>query len=517
MPVLRKLNSFSRIQWRTVRHTLTALILVRSLFACQPHSQSVDHVTTSQTPATVHSVVLETVSPHSRVDFTDPLFSRQWYFSNTGQTSAQGKAGVPQADIRFSLVNRPTNTKDPVVIAVIDSGYDHQHPDLDREKIFINPGEQGFDSSGAAKETNGIDDDNNGYIDDISGWNFADANNTLSDALGHGTHTIGLLAAKSNNQLGISAHWSGIRVLPVQIFSGKRPSPDADKIARAIRYAVDMGAQVISASFGTPTPMKEMELALNYAKEHDVIVVSAVGNFRKNNDHEPSFPAGYQFSNQISVGALERRGLPAAFTNFGHSVDLLAPGEDILSLATNSEYVSRSGTSQACPLVSAAVALARAQFPDDSAELIKNRVLRAADERIGLQGFSATGRSLNVDNIILNRDGARLQRWDFSIWQSEPVLIESEHPYRSKSFTTQTIKAPAGTRHFRLHFRRFTTQSTDTLEVIDSSGHVVALFSGDLGEQWSPVLDGDGATLRFNSDEFVSDYGWLIDRIEYLR
>lgn len=450
------------------------------------------------------------------IDVLDPLFQKQWYFLNSGQISSSGLVGLPGADIQIESSNEIPEPKRDVIVAVIDTGLDLSHEDFDVSKLQLNDGETGQDLQGRDKRTNGVDDDGNGFVDDVLGWSFANNSSDVSDSLGHGTHVAGLLLGKSGNPTGIATPWKGIKILPVQIFSSQRPSPDARTVANAILYAVNRGARVISASFGTSSYSEEIKQAIIYARQHDVVVVSAVGNFRRNQDREPSYPAGFHLENQISVAASERRDLAANFSNYGSQIDLFAPGDDILSTAPHNSYVFRSGTSQACPLVAGAVALARAMNPQATALEIKDLVLSSADEKKGLQSFSLTGRRLNISNILKRKIGLREPLKDDSCWQIYPISLASEHPYRSNLRLTFPVEAPLGSRKFRLHFDKFSTQSTDMLEIRDGKGHVVTLLSGELGEVWSPVVETPWANLFFFTDQFVSDFGWSIDKIAFL-
>ncbi|MBM3383362.1 MAG: hypothetical protein FJY29_13135 [Betaproteobacteria bacterium] len=450
--------------------------------------------------------------------FLDPLAHAQWYFKNSGQPSPKGMQGVPGADIRvgaLATLPRLPSTED-VVIAVIDTGLAQNHSDLDSTRLALNPGENGLDADGRSRASNGVDDDKNGFIDDHTGWSFADNNPNTSDTLGHGTHVAGLLMARTNNGNGIATPWHGIKILPLQIFSSRHPAPTAETIALAIRYAVERGARVISASFGTPSSSESMKAAIEMARERDVLFVSAVGNFRKNQDIEPSFPAGFNLDNQISVGATERRDLAAGFSSFGTLVDLFAPGEEILSLGLNNDFLIRSGTSQATPLVAAAAATARQLLPQATAQEIKQLLLDAADELPGLSGFSRTARRLNVENIIHKRTGLRQRKFDFETWKSKSVTLESEHPYRANLRQEYTIDPPEGSRFMRLEFSHFATQSSDTLEIIDADNKVISLLSGALGSLWTTVVPAQTLTLRFSSDQYVSDFGWKIGRIQYI-
>lgn len=447
----------------------------------------------------------------------DPLAPQQWYLKNSGQESPKGIKGTVGADIRFTRLDlMPDNDKE-VILAVIDSGIDLSHPDIDLARLYFNPGEMGTDQFGRERRSNGIDDDNNGYVDDSLGWSFSSNSSNISDSLGHGTHVTGLLASKNNNRVGLGSPWKGFKIMPLQIFDAQHPTADHNTIARAIRYAVDNGAHVISASFGSSTPSKVMQSAVEYAALNDVILVSAVGNFRKNTDLEPTYPAHFGYSNQIAVASSDRRDIASNFSNFGKSsVDIFAPGEEIISADLNGGYAIRSGTSQACPLVSGAIATAKHLYFEESAEKIIRRALTAADEVSGLEVFSQDGLRVNVDNIILRKQGTRLEFKDHKHWQSVDFALESEHPYRSNASATFQISAPPQAKMFRVHFEHFSTQSTDVVDILDQDHRVVTSFSGQLDSLWTPVIRGNRGYLKFTTDRFVSDYGWKIDQVKFL-
>jgi hypothetical protein len=448
--------------------------------------------------------------------WNDPLSSNQWYFHNTGQAVPVLGQGAVGADIRLPEKHLFPSGLRPVILALIDTGIDRTQADLNQNMLFLNEGESGTDSSGRDKSFNGVDDDGNGFIDDVSGWSFADDTNRQRDSLGHGTHLAGLLAAKADNGLGIASPWTGFRILSIQIFSGSRPSVTAEKVADAIRYAVDSGASVISASFGTPHFSQVVYDAVAYARRKDVLFVSAVGNFRKNLNREPSYPASFNLDNQISVAASDSWDLATGFTNFGESVDLFAPGAQIFSILPDNQYGFRSGTSQACPLVAAVAAQLRSQNPEKSAGQIKLQILEGADEKIGLVGFSPTARRLNTKNALDGSKGLRFKKPEGQVVRQTSYLLESEHPYRSGSKVKIPVRLDAGVVGFRLHFERFVTHSADTLTILDMNGHPVQRFSGDLGEMWSAVIPGAAADLEFSSDAFVTDWGWRVDRIELI-
>jgi hypothetical protein len=449
----------------------------------------------------------------SGMHFSDPLFQKQWYLFNAGQSFPSTDEGKKGADIGLPDVLPLVNKTGQVVLALIDSGIDFQHPDLDSSRFFVNTGESGFDVLGQDKAHNGVDDDGNGYIDDVSGWSFAEDSPHQVDALGHGTHLAGLLLAKSDNAEGIASPWNGFRVMSLQIFSGAKPSVSSEKIAQAIRYSVDNGASVISASFGTQSYSEAIFQAIDYARRKDVLVVSAAGNFRRNIDLEPSYPASYRLENQISVGASDNRDIAASFTNYGTTIDIFAPGEAILSTAPKGQYAFRSGTSQACPLVAAVAAQLRAQSPESTSQQIKIRIIEGADEKTGLTVFSSSARRLSFKNALRGLSGERIET-PLGERQVLIQLLESEHPYRSSIRKSYEMRLPEGAKAFRLHFDQFSTQSTDMLVVRDQFGQAVHRFSGQLGSFWSGFVLGEKVYLEFTTDKFVGDWGWRIDKIE---
>lgn len=448
--------------------------------------------------------------------WNDPYLSSQWYFYNSGQDVPASGRGLAGADIRLPEGDSFPSVASPVILALIDTGVDRSHSDLNQDMYFVNRGETGLDALGRDKAFNGVDDDGNGFADDVHGWSFADDSKVQNDSLGHGTHLAGLLSAKSDNGKGIFAPWSGFRILPVQIFSGSHPSVPAQKIAGAIRYAVDSGAKVISASFGTPHFSQELYDAVVYAMVKDVLFVSAVGNFRKNLNEEPSYPASFGLENQIAAAAADSWDLAADFTNFGHVVDVFAPGVQIFSTLPRDQYGFRSGTSQACPLVAAVAAQIRAQYSGKSAVQVKSQILNAADEKSGLTGFSPTGRRLNAKNAIAGLTGDRLRLADETRSRTVSYTIESEHPYRSRTEVRIPLQLDADVAGFRLHFEKFVTHSADTLTIRNSSGVPVQRLSGSLGVFWSALIEGSAATVEFTSDAYVSDWGWKVDRIELI-
>jgi subtilisin family serine protease len=255
----------------------------------------------------------------------DPEFALQWHLNNTGQT-VNGRSGKPGADIDAAGAWTVTTGSREVVIAVIDSGVAIDHPDL-AANIWTNP----FEIPGNLE-----DDDGNGFVDDIHGWDFVNDDNNPSDYSrdlygdGHGTHVAAIIAAVGNNAVGITGVMWEARIMPLQIFDLYEDSSfnaTSGNIIRAVEYAVDNGARIINCSFGGPAFSEFQYDALSYADEKGVLVIAAAGNDRTDNDIHPIYPAGYDLSNIISVAATDETDAMARYSSYGStSVHVAAPG-----------------------------------------------------------------------------------------------------------------------------------------------------------------------------------------------
>ena len=293
-----------------------------------------------------------------------------------------------------------------VVVAVIDSGVDFDHPDLTGSS-WTNAGE----ICG-----NGIDDDGNGYVDDCTGWDFGngDPNSFDPGANPHGTHVAGIITANRNNQ-GVAGIAPAAQIMDLNVGtrSAAGESISGASITAAIRYAVDNGAQVINLSLGTEpgTPaaaVAPMGAAIDYAASKGVVVVAAAGNHGVDLGSAPVYPASFNKPNMLVVGASSPSDTRADFSNHSADiVDLYAPGELILSTMPGDGYQFMSGTSQASPTTAASVALAIETDPDASMSQLIDTVLATVDRREALATSTTSGR-LNSARTIGVEDGSTI-------------------------------------------------------------------------------------------------------------
>lgn len=320
----------------------------------------------------------------------DPDYNELYGLNNTGQTG-----GVPDADIDAPEAWNNTLGDPNTAVAIIDTGVDVSHPDLDGN-LWTNPGEI---------PDNGIDDDKNDYIDDVHGWDFYHSDATVYDAADgdkHGTHIAGTIAAEGNNDTGVTGvNWRA-SIMPLK-FLGPNGGKVSDA-AKAIDYAVAEGAKISNNSYGcggTGCYSDTLKAAIDNADGAGHLFVAAAGNEGTDNDVTPQYPANYDSSNVIAVAATNDQDGLASFSNFGATtVDLAAPGVGILSTLPDNSYDRYSGTSMATPHVAGVAALLKSQNPTYSDEEMKDQILRYAEPKNSLQGKTVTGGRLNADAAL---------------------------------------------------------------------------------------------------------------------
>jgi subtilisin family serine protease len=326
----------------------------------------------------------------------DTTFSQQWHHRNTGQLGSQdgfdpSGAGTIGVDIQSEQAWDTETGSSGMVVAIIDSGLDRVHPDISGN-LWTNAGET----------NNGLDDDGNGLIDDLNGWDFGDDDNNVAHGCpdsGHGTHVAGIVAAAGNNGIGVAGvNWDA-QLMPLKVSADSIAGCFIDSldVAAAITYATNKSAKVINMSLGGPHSVA-VETAANAAQTAGVVLVAAAGN-ETNSDPSGSYPAA--LASVIGVAATDRKDARASYSNFGSWVSLAAPGTAIRSTLPIAEgsYGFLSGTSMASPVVAGIAALVRSQYPALNPAEVEARLL-ASCESIGSSGVGA-GR-VNAVRALLN-------------------------------------------------------------------------------------------------------------------
>ena len=314
----------------------------------------------------------------------DPLFNVLWGMQNTGQT-VNADPGVAGADIRATDAWSIRTGDANFVVAIIDSGTQRTHQDL-AANIWTNPGEIAG---------NGIDDDANGYIDDVQGYDFFSRDNDPSDP-GHGTHTAGTVGAVGNNGIGVTGVAWNCKLMALR-FIGPTGGFTSDAIL-AIQYAAAKQCKVSNNSWGGGGFSQAMFDAIGATRSVGHVFVASAGNNGANSDTAPSYPAAYSLDNIISVAATDNNDARASFSNFGAvSVDIGAPGVNIASCyGSDTGYAYLNGTSMAGPHVAGVAALVYMQNPSFTYAQVKNQILATARPVPGLAGLCVTGGVLNA-------------------------------------------------------------------------------------------------------------------------
>ena len=241
-------------------------------------------------------------------------------------TPCKGAISEPTEGPGRGIASR--DSRGDIVVAVIDTGVDTRHPAL-KNHLWINPGEI---------PNNGIDDDGNGFVDDVYGWDFVEQKPLQRDPHGHGTHIAGIIAGAKS-----------ARIMALRAFDENKTGEEVLQASvRAIHYAIRMKAKIINYSGGGSVPSPEEKRALQLATDSGILVIAAAGNGRHDSDERGFYPASYNLPNLLSIAAVDGQGRLLSSSNFGNkTVHLAAVGEEILSCLPDNQFGSMSGTSQA--------------------------------------------------------------------------------------------------------------------------------------------------------------------------
>ena len=345
----------------------------------------------------------------------DPAMSQKWDLTMTQTKEAWVK-------------HRAVGSRD-IKVCVIDTGIDAKHPDI-KENLWVNKGETGKDDKGRNKSTNNIDDDNNGFVDDVHGFNFVENNSDLSDHHGHGTHIAGAIGAVGGNGIGVSGIAAQVSLIIAKYYDPKsNANNNLVNTIRSIRYCIAVGANIINYSGGGLEPSDKEREAIAQARDSGILFVAAAGNERSDSDVKKYYPADYDLDNIISVTAIDREKNVLPSSNYGvKSVDIAAPGKNIYSTLPGGTYGFMTGTSQATAVVTGVATLLKARFPDFDA----SRIIRHITETGDLEPTKLSGKTKNQKRLNAYRALAILD---------QGVNVTGAVPTNSASIDTKEFAA----------------------------------------------------------------------------
>jgi len=388
---------------------------------------------------------------HLAVIPNDPRFGELWHLVNTGQTGGSTDADI-DAEGAWDIA---TGSSD-IVVGIIDSGVDYNHPDL-ASNIWTNAGEV---------PGNGLDDDANGYVDDVHGYDFVNNDGNPYDDNSHGTHVAGTIGAVGNNGIGVTGVSWLVKIMALKAFGWDGYGTIANCV-RAIDYSIMMGVALTNNSWSGEGSSSELASSISHANSHNMPFIAAAGNNGWNIDMYPVYPACYTYGNIITVAATTNIDTKASFSNWGaNSVDLGAPGVGILSTFPGGGYDNLSGTSMATPQVSGVAALMLANAPGLPVSELKNRILNTVDYLPALDGITVSGGRLNalfaLSGSLANSEyttfGSKTLDYkatytadDVRERLSEGIhFVKPDHYYFQLDHTWRFLNVPAGSSH-KLH------------------------------------------------------------------
>ena len=341
---------------------------------------------------------------------SDPRFGDLWGLHNTGQNG-----GTPGVDISAEEAWGITTGDSNVVVGVIDTGIDHSHPDLNAN-MWVNTAEIAG---------NNIDDDNNGFVDDIYGINAITNTGDPMDDHDHGTHVAGTIGAVHNNGEGVAGVAAEVSLAGCKFLAADGFGDSADAIT-CVNYFIDQkqkGVNIVALnnSWGGGSPTQAMEDAITAAGDNDILFLAAAGNSGADNDASPHYPSSYVHDNILAVASTTRTDGSSGYSYGLTSVDMGAPGTAILSTVVGGGYASFSGTSMATPHVAGAAAILAAQYPDMTAVEIKNVLMNSGDDNDWLNGRTVSGKRLNMYQALMDADPTPRFTMDVSPGRQEIV------------------------------------------------------------------------------------------------
>jgi len=394
--------------------------------------------------------------------FNDPERGRQWYAEN------DGTFGTQDADIDLDSAQMITTGDSTLIIAVIDAGFSIDHPEI-INSLYHNPTEI---------PENGVDDDNNGYVDDVLGWNFGYDNNDVStlvtnwDGENHGGEITAMIAAEANNALGFTGIAPKVKVLPIRIFDNTGAAP-AFSVLEAVDYAMAAGADVLSISFVTDSFYSMLHARLQNAWNQGVHIISSAGN-QGTEGERIMYPGGYD-TITINVGATDHHDQRPSWSNYNEKLDFVAPGQLIPAISSTdfTDYTNTSsGTSFAVPMVTGTIALILSILPDYSPMQVYELLRTSAQDQVGNPDEDTPGWDKYHGWGRINAGAALWRAWKIAYGDSIPPITTAIQQSSNNATGTISIFHSPGKAPLSIVFTASNRQPA-TLEIYDLQGKLV--------------------------------------------
>lgn len=409
--------------------------------------------------------VLTELNGQAGIEYAEPNYKREMSISPLTEPYSENLWGLknntnPGNDINvLNVWNKTLGNKD-IVVGIIDGGIDYDHEDL-KDNIWTN-----------SKEIpgNGIDDDGNGYIDDYYGWDFIYGDNNPMDYDGHGTHIAGTIAAAQNGT-GVVGVAPNVKVMALRTGEGRYVY--TSETIEAIKYATNKGVKIFNCSYGSEN---FSQAEFDVIKNSNALFLAASGNGDANgngvnNDLKAMYPASYELTNVISVASINKEGNLSSFSNYGaKTVDIAAPGEDILSTIPSDDYGWSTGTSMATPHVAGAAALLLSYNPNVTIANLRNYLLNGTHKLPSLNGKVATGALLDVTSSLVAMDSS------IGTITNVGLNVNSISLKKGAQYKLIETVTPANTVYKEVKW----TSSDSSVATVDANGTVTALKEGNV-------------------------------------